>query len=151
MNIIANILGLGNAATPLGLRAMKELQKDNLEKEAKELDKNIYLFTASSQEKRQTIVFRLEITATQSNAWVYYVEGFNRYFLEQVEYTTNCPLKIYKEDNDWNIVFAGYLKKNNNKDLARLSFAAKFTSNEEAFEISKYYNTKNIAIIENDL
>ncbi len=29
MNIIANILGLGNAATPLGIRAMNELQKKN--------------------------------------------------------------------------------------------------------------------------
>lgn len=29
MNIIANVLGLGNAATPLGLNAMKELQKLN--------------------------------------------------------------------------------------------------------------------------
>ena len=28
MNITANMLGLGNAATPLGLAAMKELQKD---------------------------------------------------------------------------------------------------------------------------
>ena len=33
MNIIANILGLGNAATPLGLKAMDELQKENNEKE----------------------------------------------------------------------------------------------------------------------
>jgi spore maturation protein A len=29
MNIIANFLGLGNAATPLGLKAMEELQKIN--------------------------------------------------------------------------------------------------------------------------
>ena len=29
MNIVANILGLGNAATPLGLKAMDELQKEN--------------------------------------------------------------------------------------------------------------------------
>ena len=29
MNMVANILGLGNAATPLGLKAMKSLQKDN--------------------------------------------------------------------------------------------------------------------------
>ena len=29
MNIIANILGLGNAATPLGLKAMKIMQKEN--------------------------------------------------------------------------------------------------------------------------
>ena len=32
MNIIANILGLGNAATPLGLKAMESLQKINLKK-----------------------------------------------------------------------------------------------------------------------
>ena len=29
MNIVANVLGLGNAATPIGLKAMKSLQKDN--------------------------------------------------------------------------------------------------------------------------
>lgn len=33
MNIIANILGLGNAATPLGLKAIGELQKENNNKE----------------------------------------------------------------------------------------------------------------------
>ena len=33
MNISANVLGLGNAATPFGLKAMKELQKLNKEKD----------------------------------------------------------------------------------------------------------------------
>ena len=33
MNMVANILGLGNAATPLGLQAMEEMQKENLNKE----------------------------------------------------------------------------------------------------------------------
>ena len=33
MNISANILGLGNAATPLGIKAMKELQQHNEDKE----------------------------------------------------------------------------------------------------------------------
>lgn len=33
MNIVANILGLGNAATPLGLKAMKTLQKENNKKD----------------------------------------------------------------------------------------------------------------------
>lgn len=32
MNIIANILGLGNAATPLGLKAMESMQKENKNK-----------------------------------------------------------------------------------------------------------------------
>ena len=33
MNLIANILGLGNAATPLGLKAMKTMQKENNKKD----------------------------------------------------------------------------------------------------------------------
>lgn len=33
MNISANMLGLGNAATPLGLKAMEELQQINPDKE----------------------------------------------------------------------------------------------------------------------
>lgn len=33
MNIIANILGLGNAATPIGLKAMKTLQENNIKKD----------------------------------------------------------------------------------------------------------------------
>ena len=32
MNITANLLGMGNAATPLGIKAMKELEKINAEK-----------------------------------------------------------------------------------------------------------------------
>ena len=58
MNIIANILGLGNAATPLGLKAMSELQKDNENKE--ELSDNmmmlIVLNTASLQIIPTTII-----------------------------------------------------------------------------------------------
>ena len=33
MNIIANFLGLGNAATPLGLKAIKSMQKENKNKD----------------------------------------------------------------------------------------------------------------------
>ena len=58
MNIIANMLGLGNAATPLGLKAMKELQKENENKE--ELSDNmmmlIVLNTASLQIIPTTII-----------------------------------------------------------------------------------------------
>ena len=34
MNIIANFLGLGNAATPLGIKAIKSMQKENKNKES---------------------------------------------------------------------------------------------------------------------
>ena len=34
MNMIANILGLGNAATPLGLKAINSMQKENNKKDS---------------------------------------------------------------------------------------------------------------------
>ena len=58
MNVVANILELGNAATPLGLKAMKELQKENKDKES--LSDNmmmlIVLNTASLQLIPTTII-----------------------------------------------------------------------------------------------
>jgi len=51
MNMIANILGLGNAATPLGLKAMESMQKENNNK--KTLSDSMMMFvlinTASIQ------------------------------------------------------------------------------------------------------
>ena len=51
MNIIANILGLGNAATPLGLKAMKTMQKENKRKDtlSNSMAMFIVLNTASLQ------------------------------------------------------------------------------------------------------
>ena len=58
MNMIANILGLGNAATPLGLKAMETLQKEN--KNKKQLSNSmimlIVLNTASIQLIPTTII-----------------------------------------------------------------------------------------------
>lgn len=58
MNIIANLLGLGNAATPLGLKAMKSLQKNN--KKSQELSNSmailIVLNTASIQLIPTTVI-----------------------------------------------------------------------------------------------
>lgn len=58
MNIVANILGLGNAATPLGLKAMKTLQKDNTKKEelSNEMIMLIVLNTASLQIIPTTVI-----------------------------------------------------------------------------------------------
>lgn len=58
MNIIANILGLGNAATPLGLKAMKSLQEKNKQKD--ELSNSMIIFivlnTASLQIIPTTVI-----------------------------------------------------------------------------------------------
>lgn len=58
MNVIANLLGLGNAATPLGLKAMESLQKTN--KNKNELSNSmailIVLNTASIQLIPTTVI-----------------------------------------------------------------------------------------------
>lgn len=58
MNIIANIMGLGNAATPLGLKAMKLMQKQNREKNrlSNSMAMFIVLNTASIQIIPTTVI-----------------------------------------------------------------------------------------------
>lgn len=58
MNIIANIMGIGNAATPLGLKAMKSMQKMNKEKNklSNSMAMFIVLNTASIQIIPTTVI-----------------------------------------------------------------------------------------------
>ncbi len=58
MNMVANILGLGNAATPLGLKAMKTLQKSNLKKDTLSNSMAIFIIinTASIQLIPTTVI-----------------------------------------------------------------------------------------------
>lgn len=58
MNIVSNMLGLGNAATPLGITAMKELQKENKNKDklSSEMKMFILINTASIQIIPTTVI-----------------------------------------------------------------------------------------------
>lgn len=53
MNITANLLGLGNAATPLGLEAMKELEKEEKLKDT--ASRNMIMFTVLNTASIQII------------------------------------------------------------------------------------------------
>jgi len=58
MNMVANILGLGNAATPLGIKAMKSMQEENRDKKVltDEMAIFIVLNTASIQIIPTTVI-----------------------------------------------------------------------------------------------
>lgn len=58
MNMIANILGLGNAATPLGIKAMRTMQSDNKQKDklTNSMAMLIVLNTASLQIIPTTVI-----------------------------------------------------------------------------------------------
>ena len=58
MNVVANIMGLGNAATPMGLKAMKSLQKLNDKKDTLSNSMAIFIVlnTASLQIIPATVI-----------------------------------------------------------------------------------------------
>lgn len=71
MNITANILGIGNAATPLGLKAMEELQKENYDKKTatNSMCRFVLINTASIQ-LIPTTVFALRMSAGSKDPFI---------------------------------------------------------------------------------
>ena len=72
MNMVANIMGLGNASTPLGLKAMKSLQEKNSNKEM--LSNSMFMFivvnTASLQIIPTTLIaLRSSLRFCKSNRY----------------------------------------------------------------------------------
>jgi spore maturation protein A len=78
MNMIANILGLGNAATPLGLKAMKTLQNDNQKKDtiSNSMAMFIVINTASLQLIPTTVIaIRSSLGSTNPTQIIFPVWG----------------------------------------------------------------------------
>lgn len=68
MNLSANLLGLGNAATPFGLKAMKELQEINLKKdEASEAMCTFLALNTSSITLLPATIIGIRISAGSAN------------------------------------------------------------------------------------
>lgn len=68
MNIVANLLGMGNAATPLGIKAMKELDKLNLQRDSASDEMCMFavINTASVQLIPATLIALRETYASQN-------------------------------------------------------------------------------------
>ena len=76
MNIIANLLGLGNAATPLGLKAMQSMQEKNTNKEklTDDMATFIILNTASIQIIPTTVIaIRMSLGSTEPTKIIFAV------------------------------------------------------------------------------
>lgn len=68
MNFIANTLGLGNAATPLGIKAMHELQKINIDKStASDSMCTFLILSATCFQLMPTTVIALRAAAGSAN------------------------------------------------------------------------------------
>ena len=76
MNIVANMLGLGNAATPLGLKAMQSMQEKNQNKEklTNDMATFIILNTASIQIIPTTVIaIRMSLGSIQPTKIIFAV------------------------------------------------------------------------------
>lgn len=74
INIIANLLGLGNAATPLGLAAMKTMQEKNTKKDilSDDMAMLIVLNTASLQLIPTTVIaIRTSLNSSQPSSIIF--------------------------------------------------------------------------------
>lgn len=71
MNITANMMGLGNAATPFGIKAMEEMQRLNKDKEKASDDMCLFLvLNAACIQLVPTTVISIRATANSSNPGV---------------------------------------------------------------------------------
>lgn len=68
MNMVANLLGMGNAATPLGIAAMKELDKENRHRPdaSNEMCMFVVINTASIQLIPSTVISLRQMFGSQS-------------------------------------------------------------------------------------
>lgn len=72
LNLLANLLGLGNAATPLGIKAMKDLQTLNPQKDAVSFEMMTFIVinTSSIQLIPFTIIGLLAQYGSKNPTWV---------------------------------------------------------------------------------
>ena len=76
MNVVANLLGLGNAATPLGIKAMKSMQEKNKDKTrlSDDMATFILLNTASIQIIPTTVIsIRMSLGSTDPTKIIFAV------------------------------------------------------------------------------
>ena len=68
MNMVSNFLGLGNASTPLGLRAIKELDKENNNKKNMSVSmETLILINTASIQLIPTTIFSIRNSLGSSN------------------------------------------------------------------------------------
>ncbi len=102
MNMIANILGLGNAATPLGLKAMKTLQKENPQKDtvSHSMAMFIVINTASLQLIPTTVIaIRSSFNSTNPTQIIFPVWGATMAAFLTVIFTTKWCIAMDKRKN----------------------------------------------------
>jgi spore maturation protein A len=72
LNFLANVFGLGNAATPLGIKAMQDLQSLNKEAETVTFEMMLFIVinTASIQLVPFTVIGILSEFGSKNPAWI---------------------------------------------------------------------------------
>jgi len=101
MNMTANILGIGNASTPLGLKAMETLQRDNEEKEtlSNSMAMLIVLYSSSLQIIPTTII-AIRVSLESKNPTAIIVPVWIATICAAIAGVISVKLFIAKEDKE---------------------------------------------------
>lgn len=102
MNMIANFLGLGNAATPMGLKAMKTLQKENPDKDtiSNSMAMFIVINTASLQLIPTTVIaIRSSLNSANPTQIIFPVWGATIVAFISVIISTKIFISLDKKKN----------------------------------------------------
>ena len=99
MNMIANFLGLGNAATPMGIKAMKTLQKENKKKDtiSNSMAMFIVINTASLQLIPTTVIaIRASLNSSEPTRIIFPIWGASIFAASIAIIFTKLFIKINK-------------------------------------------------------
>lgn len=99
MNMIANFLGLGNAATPMGIKAMKTMQKENKNKDtiSNSMAMFIVINTASLQLIPTTVIaIRASLNSSEPTRIIFPIWGASIFAASIAILFTKLFIKINK-------------------------------------------------------
>ncbi len=100
---------------------------------------NSYYFSAHDYDKKQSLYCRLGLRTTHSEVWFVFMDGNKAYVLKDNVFTSNSPLKVYK-DGKWLVEYEGELEADDGKKLSA-SFKGEFTSCAEPVDFFSHMAT----------
>ncbi len=105
---------------------------------------NSYYFSAHDYEKKQSLYCRLGLRTTHSEVWFVFIDGDKSYVLRDNLCKESSPLKVYKENDVWKVVFNGELSTDNGEKI-NSSFKGEFIASAQPVDFFSHMATVRTA------
>ena len=78
---------------------------------------NSYYFSAHGVESKESLYLRLGIRNCHSEVWFFYSDGAQRYALKTMFFQGNIPLKVFRCEQGWRVIYQGELTRGDGKQV----------------------------------